>query len=377
MGKTRVVVYGLSTEGYAVASHMAVKGADVHIIDEAASSAISLKAEVAKTYPDVSSLKEDEPLLAMEPINIAISKAQYMFFTPRIRRTGQDVKIEINSQFKDAISALPKNSSIVYSLPTGFGGNLENISLLEHVTGLEAGKKISYFYYPLSDEMREPKIIGAFNGVEDARLSELLSKKKEKKFVSLPSSEYFHAINVLSNFTDICAMLEVCKFAQDKITRDDMSYDGMQDIFIDDMVNCMFDLKSLAASFEGTNTMMYLINGGIKGIDSYVKRLIDVVRSTLKKNEMKASRTKIALSWSFDKHEMRNDKTEMLQNLTMRLRDYIGDVETFDTPNFNMFHSDKTTIVVACSKTDYDVLVKSKQDSDLIIIKANPICEVT
>lgn len=141
MGKTRVVVYGLSTEGYAVASHMAIKGADVHIIDEAASSAISLKAEVAKTYPNVSSLKEDEPLLAMEPINIAISKAQYMFFTPRIRRTGQDVKIEINSQFKDAVSALPKNSSIVYSLPTGFGGNLENISLLEHVTGLEAGKK--------------------------------------------------------------------------------------------------------------------------------------------------------------------------------------------------------------------------------------------
>ncbi len=79
----KVVVYGLSTEGYAIASQMAIKGADVSIIDESTPSAISLKAEIAKTYPNVSSLKEDEPLLAMVPIDVAISKAQYLFFTPK------------------------------------------------------------------------------------------------------------------------------------------------------------------------------------------------------------------------------------------------------------------------------------------------------
>ena len=153
----------------------------------------------------------------------------------------------------------------------------------------------------------------------------------------------------------------------DGITKDDLSSDGVQDIFLDRMVDGLFDLKSLGSSFEGANTLMYLINGGVKGIDGYVKRLIDEIRSTLKKNDLKASRTKIALSWSFDKHEMRSDKIEMLQNLTSRLRDYIGDVESFESPNFNLFHSDKTTIVVACSKSDYDKLVKSKQDSDLIL----------
>lgn len=375
MAKTKVVVYGLSTEGYALASQMAIKGADVHIIDESTPSAISLKAEIAKTYPNVSSLKEDEPLLAMEPIDVAISKAQYLFFTPRIRKTGQDIKIEINSKFKDAIGPLQKNSSVVYSLPTGFGGNNENISLLEHVTGLEAGKKISYFYYPVADLDQEPKMIGSFNSKEDPKLSELLSGKKEKRFVSLPSSEYFHSINILSNFSSLCSILEVCKFAKDGITKDDLSSDGIQDIFLDNMVDGLFDLKSLSSSFEGANTLMYLINGGIKGIDGYVKRLIDEIRSTLKKNDLKASRTKIALSWSFDKHEMRSDKIEMLQNLTSRLRDYIGDVESFESPNFNLFHSDKTTIVVACSKSDYDKLMETKQDSDLIIVKANPLCE--
>jgi hypothetical protein len=72
---------------------------------------------------------------------------------------------------------------------------------------------------------------------------------------------------------------------------------------------------------------------------------------------------------------MRGDKIEMLQNLTSRLRDYIGDVESYEDPNFDLFHSDKTTIVVACSKFDFDNIEKNKQDSNLIIVKANPLCE--
>ena len=376
MGGTKVVVYGLSTEGYAIASQMAIKGADVYIIDESTPSAISLKAEIAKTYPNVSSLKEDEPLLAMEPIDVAISKAKYLFFTPRIRKTGQDVKTEIHSKFKDAVTSLKKNSSVIFTLPTGFGGNNENISLLEHVTGLEVGKQISYLYYPLEDLKQQPKNIGSFNGKEDSTLSDLLSiDKNKKKFVALSSSEHFHAIDTLSRFSSLCSVLEVCKYAQDEITKNDLSSDDFQEIFLDNMVGGLLDLKSLGSSFEGANTLMYLINGSVKGIDGYVKRLIDEIRSTLKKNDLKASRTKIALSWTLDQHVMRGDKIEMLQSLTSRLRDYIGDVEAYEDPNFDLFHSDKTTIVVACSKSDFDNIKKTKQDSNLIIVKANPLCE--
>ena len=50
MAGTKVVVYGLSTEGYTIACQMAIKGADVQIIDESSPSAISLKSEIAKTY---------------------------------------------------------------------------------------------------------------------------------------------------------------------------------------------------------------------------------------------------------------------------------------------------------------------------------------
>ncbi len=376
MAGPKVVVYGLSTEGYAIASQMAIKGADVFIIDESTPSAISLKAEIAKTYPNVSSLKEDEPLLAMEPIDVAISKAQYLFFTPRIRKTGQDIKTEIHSKFKDAVTSLKKNSSVIFTLATGFGGNNENISLLEHVTGLQAGKNISYFYYPLEDLNQQPKIIGSFNGKKDSVLSDLLTTgKKEKKFVAISSSEHFHAIDTLSRFSSLCSILEVCKYAQDEITKNDLSSNDFQEIFLDNMINGLFDLKALGSSFEGSNSLMYLINGSVKGIDGYIKRLIDEIRGTLKKNDLKASRTKIALSWTLDQHAMRGDKIEMLQNLTSRLRDYIGDVEAYEDPDFNLFHSDKTTIIVACSQSDFDNIEKTKKDSNLIIVKANPLCE--
>ena len=375
MGAAKVVVYGLSTEGYSIASQMAIKGADVSIIDESTPSAISLKAEIAKTYPNVSSLKEDEPLLSMEPIDVAISKAQYLFFTPRIRKTGQDIKTEIHSKFKDATTPLQKNSSVIYTLPTGFGGNNENISLLEHITGLEVGKQISYFYYPLEDLSEQPKIIGSYNAHEDPKLAELLTTKKEKKFMAISSSEHFHAIDVLSRFSSLCSILEVCKYAQDDVTKQDLASNSFQEIYLDNMISGLYDLKSLGSSFEGANTLMYLVNGGVKGIDGYIKRLIDEIRSTLKKNDLKASRTKIALSWTLDQHEMRGDKIEMLQSLTSKLRDYIGDVEAYEIPNFDLFHNDKTTIVVACSKIDYENIQKTKQDSDLLIIKANPLCE--
>ena len=142
------------------------------------------------------------------------------------------------------------------------------------------------------------------------------------------------------------------------------------------MINGLFDLKALGSSFEGSNSLMYLINGSVKGIDGYVKRLIDEIRGTLKKNDLKASRTKIALSWTLDQHSMRGDKIEMVQNLTSKLRDYIGDVEAYENPDFNLFHSDKTTIIVTCSESDFNKIEKTKKDSNLIIVKANPLCEI-
>lgn len=355
---------------------MAIKGADVFIVDESAHMAISLKAEIAKTYPNVTSLKEDEPLLGVEPIDLAISHAEYVFFAPRIRKTGQEAKMEIHSKFKDATSLMKKGGSVIYNLPTGIGGNNETISLLEHIVGLEMGKGISYFYYPLSKGYA-PEIIGSFNGKPDDKLGKMLeTEKKPKKFASMPSAEIIHAIRILTQFSSLSSILEVCKFVQDPAARNDPVFTEYKDLFLDDMTNGLYDLRSLGTSVEGAGTMMYLVNGSIKGIEGYVKRLIDEIRSTLKKNELKASRTKVVLVWTQDSYEMRGDKADMLNSLVTKLRDYIGDVEVQQGQGVDLFHSDKTTIIVACSKADYEKVAKNGKDSDIIIIKTNPLCEI-
>ena len=373
---TKVVVFGLSTEGYNIACKMALNGADVQIIDESTPSAISIKKDIAKTYPTVQAIKDDEPLLSMTPIDVAISKAQFLFFVPILRKTGQDSKIEITSKFKEAVSNLKKGSSLVYCLGTGFGGNSENMSLLEHVTGNKVGKNISYYYYPLSPNNELQDYVGANSIKSDEKLQSLLSNEEKLEFIGIPSSEYFHAINILKQFSVLTSILEICKFAKDKVSKSDLTTNELGEIFLDNMINGLFDLRSLSLSFEGANTLMYIINGSVKGIDSYIKRLIDEIRLVLKKNELKASRTKILLLWTLDQHQMKGDKIEILQTLITKLQDYIGDVESIESP-FDFFENEKTTIVVACSKSDYEYVQKNNKDNELIVIKANPLCELS
>tara|TARA_B100000029_G_scaffold112119_1_gene104227 strand:+ start:1357 stop:2493 length:1137 start_codon:yes stop_codon:yes gene_type:complete len=372
---TKVVVYGLSTEGYSLACQIALNGGDVQIIDESTPSAISIKKDIAESYPSVQALKDDEPLLAITSIDAAISKAQVLIFAPKIRKTGQDIKIEINSKFKDAVSNIKKNCLVVYGLGTGFGGNSENISLLEHVTGLKTGKNISYFYYPLSKENIQKPFIGASDGKENDILKKLLSYNKNLSFFTLTASEYFHAIDILKQFSNQTSVLEVCKFAKDSVTKSALNCDKFGEIFLDEIIDGLFDLRSLSSSFEGASSLMYLINGSMKGIDGYIKRLIDETRLILKKNELKASRTKILLLWTLDQHEMKGEKIEKLQELELKLKDYISDVEAINHP-VDIFQNDKTTIVVACSKSDYEYILKNNKDDDIIILKANPLCQL-
>ena len=373
--KEKVVFFGLSTEGYHLASQMVINGADVRIIDESSSSAILLKPEIAKTYTNVISLREDEPLLAMEPSNVAISKAKYLFFTPRIRKTGQDLKTEVNSKFKDAVTELKEGSSVINCLATGFGGNNENISLLRHITGLEVGKSVSYFYFPLNDLSQTPDVIGSVKkSAEKNLLSLLKTDKREKKFTNISLAEYLHAINTIQRFSSLCSVLEICKFVKND-TNNTTLFNDYKDIYLDDMITGLYDLRILGSSFESAQTLMYLINGSVRGISGYIKRLIDTIRVTLKKNDLKASKTKIVLSWTLDANEMRGDKIEMLNIITSKLRDYIGDVET-STGSVDLFHHDKVTIVVACSSSDYKEIKQNQKDEDVFVIKANPLCEI-
>lgn len=76
---SKVAIYGLSTEGYKIASHISNKGIPVSIIDDSSGMAITLRSDIAKTYSGVTSFIQDETLLDFEPFDVAINNASYIF----------------------------------------------------------------------------------------------------------------------------------------------------------------------------------------------------------------------------------------------------------------------------------------------------------
>jgi hypothetical protein len=378
LADVKAVVYGLSTEGYAVASAIAVKGVSVSIVDEAQRMAFTLRPEIAKTYPNVNALMEDEPLLGLEPEDVAIKNSSYLFFAPRVRKTGQEVKSDISTKFKDAIKSLKKGASIIYNLPVGIGGNNENIALAEHVTGLTVGSDLNYYYMPVGPEEFENPLVGSFKAKSDSAMGKFLHDYAQGKlrFVDLSASEFTHAIRVLSRYSSIASTFEMCKYISDPSAKQGLEQEEFREIYVDDITNGLFDLRIIASSLEGAGSLMYLVNGSIKSMEGYIKHLIDQIREVLKKNELKASRTRVAIVWTLDSNEMRGDKLDLLSTLESKLKDYIGDVERHQGGTFDLYHSDKTTITIACSKRDYEAITKSGPKSDMILMKANPLCEV-
>ena len=377
LADVKAVVYGLSTEGYGIASRLAKKNVSVSIIDESQGSAITLRPEIAKTYPNVNALIDDEPLLGLEPLDLAVHGATYLFFAPRIRKTGQEVKADITTKFKDSIKALNRGSSIIYNLPTGMGGNNENIGLIEHVTGMKVGSDLNYYYMPVGPEKFENHPIGSFRSKTDSTMAKFLQDSDNKpRFVDLGSAEFTHAIRVLAHYSYTASIFEMCKHVQDSAAREELDQEEFRELYIDDITNGLFDLRAISSSLEGSGPLMYLVNGSIKGTENYVKYLIDQVREVLKKKDLKASKTKVVIVWTIDVNEMRGDKLELLTTLEQKLKDYIGDVERHQGDAFGIYHTDKTTIAIACSKNDYETIAKSNAKSDVILLKANPLCEV-
>jgi hypothetical protein len=378
-----VVVYGLSTEGYKIASAIAVRGHKVSLIDESARMAIMLKPEIIKTYPTVSSLLEDEPLLELQPVDVAIKMASYVFFCPKVRKTGQDVRADISSKLREVVRSISQGTSIVFTLPTGVGGNTENIALIEHLTGFVVGTDIYYYYMPITSlsELSQPDLLvgSSSTNKKDPNLLDLiqdLPEKEDSNIVDIYSAELAHVIRILERYTGLASTLEVCKQTRSSGFPSQVLQNKYGDLYIDEISNGLYDLRIVASSLSGAGPLAYLVNGTIKGIEGYVKHLIDRLRLVLKMAELKASRTRVIIAWTLDQNEMKGDKIELFSTMESRLKDYIGDVERRPGTSLDIYPTDKNTVVIACSKDDFGAVSKTNRHNlDMIIMKANPVCE--
>ena len=372
----KVAVYGLSTEGYKIASHISTKGIPVSIIDDSSGMAITLKPDIAKTYSSVTSFIQDETLLDFEPFDIAINSASFIFFTPRIRKSWPDAKNHIGSKFQDVIKHVNKDSSIINTVPAGFGVNNENITLIERRTGLSVGKNIFYHYMPvssISSTLFEP-IIGTKSQVK-SNLTSLLNglyPNNMMKIVDIESAECIYCIRILRHYGLMSPIFEICKFADHNFQSQIMESGSIDEIFLDDLVVGLFDLNTILSSLAGISPLTLLVKGNIATVENYLKHLTEQIKILLKRFELKASKTKAIISWTFDPNEMRGDRLEIISRLESRLKDYVGDVERHDSI-FDFYSSEKKIIVLSCSKTDFEKLNKNNPNSEIIIVKATPL----
>lgn len=381
--RLKVVVYGLSTEGYNVAKSLSLKGLDVSMVDESKGMAISVKAEMAMAYSSVNALMEDEQLLGLEPEGLALANADHVFFTPKIRKVAHDAKTEIAGKFRSMVKHIKRGSSLVYCIPAGIGGNREMMDVLEHITNMKVNDDISYHYMPIaSDNLGH--VIGSASMREEQgiyRIMEYIADDSARiAMMDIPSAEVLYANKVLSHYIPLITAFELCKGIDDGTRGMLREEEGLRELFIDDVASSLFDLYMLANSIE-SSTLAHIINNCIRSLESYSKHLVDEVRLLLKKRDLRASKCKMAVAWSIDGNEMRSSRMAMFSLLSSRLRDYVGDVEMLKDSSPLEVYDDRTMVILACSRSDYQ-RVKDGRDKgrimgrDSIVVKANPLCEV-
>jgi len=158
--KLKVAIYGQTTEGYKLAARLVDK-ASVTLIDENLQMATEVDQRFIKSHPDLDELMSSETLMDLKPIESALTDANVIFFTPKLRRPSEESLIESTSKLRDLSKYVSKGTTVVNALPTGPGGNSENIVLLEKQTGLTVGESLEYAYTPLHPRSAEPAVVAS------------------------------------------------------------------------------------------------------------------------------------------------------------------------------------------------------------------------
>jgi hypothetical protein len=369
--KIKVAMYGLTSEGYRLASELMDK-AQVTIIDETLQMAMDLDPGFLKKNPNLQELMQEEPLLSLKPLEQVLGQAQVIFFTPKLRRPSDEALIEAGSKLRDLSRYLTKGVVLVNALPTGPGGNSENIMMVEKQTGLTVGSTLTYAYMPLRPGEQKPAVISAAGIQEKGPLAALgFSPNSQNVF----SAELEYASGVMNAAVGSVTEIELAKRAREAR----ISLQKGSGTFIDEFVKYLYDLKAIQASEETGESISYLAGAALKSFENYVRYVVDETRDVLKEKQLKASRTKIGLLWNLDRYEMRGERLQVAESIQQRLRDYVTDVEVVSGQKLRggseLLDPLKHNVVIVCSKEDSEALKqvrKGLRDVEMTTILATP-----
>jgi len=356
--KIKVAMYGLTSEAYRVAATL-VDRAQVTIVDETLQMAMDIDPAFMKKNPDLREVMAEEPLLRFKPLEQVLGEAQVIFFTPRLRRPSDETLIEAGSKLRDLARYLSKGVTLVNSLPTGPGGNSDNIMLTEKQTGLQVGSTLTYSYMPLRPGDFKPAVVSAAGLMEKGALQTLgFTPNSQNVF----SAELEYASSVMESAVASVTEIELARRAREaKVTLQRSS-----SAYLDEFSKYLYELKAIQASEETGESISYLAGATLKSFDNYVRYTVDETREVLKEKQLKASRTKISLLWNLDKYEMRGERLQVAEGIQQRLRDYVTDVEVVSPSRgrggTELLDPLKHNVVIVCSKGDWDVMKQARKE---------------
>jgi hypothetical protein len=335
--------------------------------------AMDLDPAFLKKNPNLQELMAEEPLLAFKPLEQVLGDAQVIFFTPKLRRPSDETLIEAGTKLRDLARYLTKGVTLVNSLPTGPGGNSDNIMLVEKQTGLQIGSTITYAYMPLKPKESKPAVVSAAGMQEKGSALQALGFEPNSQNVF--SAELEYASSVMGIAVASVTEIEMAKRARDAKVR----LQKPSDVYLDEFSKYLYELKAIQASDETGESISYLAGATLKSFDNYVRYIVDETREILKEKQLKASRTKISLLWNLDRYEMRGERLQVSESIQQRLRDYVTDVDIVsrrkDRGGAELLDPLKHNVVIVCSKEDWDVMKLAKKEqrsAETTVLSATP-----
>jgi hypothetical protein len=373
--KPKVAIYGLTTEGYLLASRI-IEKASVTIIDDTLQMAMELDQQMVKSHKDLHALVGEESLMGLKPIAQVLADSAVVFFTPKLRRGNDESVIEASTKLRDIAKYVSKGVLIVNTLPTGIGGNGDNVSLLEKQTGLNVGDSLNYAYCPLLPKSGDTRFLSVASNSSSGILEEIGLKLTATK---LAKSELRYVSYVLEKTMKITTQIELMRRAREQKVSD---RPDNEEGYIDELASYLYDLAAIQSSEDVGEPITYLASAAIKGLENYVRYIVDQTREMLRDLQLKASRTKVVIAWTIDKYEMKADRLRTAEGMVERMRDYVTDVEHAQSSPSDrggqVLSPYKHNIVIVCSAEDYEWirgLKKTNRGIELSILKATPSLE--
>ncbi len=316
-----VTIYGLSSEGYGIASKLASKGMEVFLIDETLGTAMELRPEVAGDYRELRQLLSDEILMTIKSSKECIANSKVIFFTPKLRRNDEDILAEVKGRVTELSKHLNSGSLIIFCLPLGISGTKEIIERIERTSGLVAGKDFYFSYSPVDGG--RPSVFGADGNLVDyAPIVDAAGFSME--IYALAKAELVHAQKLVAKYSSLASTFESAK----RLVQ--MGFDCPREykqIYSDDISGMLYDLKLVSESLDTGDPILYLVSGSLKSVESYTRFLIERIREFVRAKELKAARLRILLFCDNDQLEMRGDRIGFANFLQDKLRDFYSDIE--------------------------------------------------